>query len=121
MRRGSDVPPLLPRGRKSQNHMGATRTQSQKVIFDYFLTDSEGNEFCLGVTATVNFGSGIEYAQQGFAIGAATDDEVSVETCGWTDEKGVAGDNVDFLALPEAMRAAIEQKAIEEACEKACF
>lgn len=101
--------------------MGIAKATSQKVIFDYFLTDQFGNEYTLGVTAQVDFGNGKEYSPQGYAIGAETDDEVSVETCAWNDEKGVAGELVRFYDLPEAMQKVIELQAIEEAYEQAIY
>ena len=114
---GGNVGRFPPKGRKTQNAMGATRTKSQMVSFDYHLQDSEGREFTLGVTAQVDFGDGIEYSRQGYAVGAATDDEVTALTCGWTDKKGAHETMQSFFMLPEAMRKAIEARAIEVANE----
>jgi hypothetical protein len=98
--------------------MGTKHTKSQRVIFDYFLTDGEGNEFCLGVTAQVTFGKSDSSYPREMQTGQDEPDEVEAITCAWNDEKGVAGEIVNFFTLPEAMRQAIEQRAIEEACEK---
>ena len=111
------VRPFLARRPQNAKNMGATRKKSQRVILDYFLTDANGNEFCLGVTAQVDFGNSIEYAFEGFAIGAATDDEVNVDTCAWLDADGVHECSINYQLLPEAMREVIEQLAIEKANE----
>ncbi|GAB4486634.1 MAG: hypothetical protein OHK0019_00660 [Saprospiraceae bacterium] len=97
--------------------MGATRKKSQLVIFDYHLQDAEGNEFTLGVTAKVSFGKRDSAYPRFMQTGEDDPDEVEAITCGWNNAKGVCEQIVEFHKLPEAMREAIEQLAIEKANE----
>ena len=109
--------PFLARRPQKVKNMGATRKKSQLVIFDYHLTDCEGNEFTLGVTAKVSFGKRDSAYPRDMQTGQDEPDEASGFNCAWNDTKGVCEQIVDFHKLPEAMREVIEQLAIEKANE----
>ena len=88
--------------------MGAIKNTTRKVTFDYPLQDSEGSEFLLQVTATVE----ATFADEN---GGTYRPLVFIQSLAWTDAKGGYECSIEETALPIKMRASISAMAADYA------
>lgn len=88
--------------------MGAIHIQSKRVVFEYYLQDSIGNEFQLDVTATVEENPADEN-------GGQYPPTVHFESASWADRTGAFERMADIKTLPAAMQLSIWAKAVEMA------
>ena len=100
--------------------MGASLspTNIQLVHFDYFLSDSLGNEWQMRIDASVYLGSPMERDEAGIPYDGCQPEATLINTY-WCKGDGTFLNAVNPLSLPASMLDAIEEKAIILANEQA--
>lgn len=86
--------------------MGATKNTTRNFTFDYPLQDSEGSEYTLQVTASVE----AQFADENGGIYRPL---VYLESLAWVDKHGAFECIADQKFLPIAMRASISAMAAD--------
>lgn len=100
--------------------MGTTMLMQRKqtVHFDYYLSDSLGNEWQMRIDAEVSLGSPMERDEAGIPYLGCQPEATLINTY-WCKGDGTFLNAVSPLSLPPSMLDAIEEKAISLANEQA--